>query len=224
MALLDNASLMQGLFGVPGGPPASLLAGMQLPANVMSLLNPAAAAFNTPAVPAPTLGATPSQLLAAARAPGAGPDPTTMSPMARATQIGDLLNHNAYGTADPTHLGILGSAGFPSFSDPRMIHGYLATMAQQGDETALEQLRRMLQGGWSWGSYGNDLGGGLGGMGGNIGGGQSAGGAHASGTTGIDAELAAASAAADAASGAGMGGPDVAGAANEVNGNMGGLY
>jgi hypothetical protein len=66
-----------------------------------------------------------------------------------------LANKNAYGTADQEKLGALASAGFPMMSDPRVIQDQLATMAQAGDQDALETFRRMMSGGWGsgWGGY-----------------------------------------------------------------------
>jgi len=151
---LTPFQMMQGLFG--GQMPSSGLSllGGGLPANVLSLLGPqpapgAAAAAGTPTIP--------------------------LSPLQRASQIGDLMNRNAYGTADPQHLGQLGSAGFPLFSDPRMVQGYLGTMAQNGDEDAAEALRRMLGGASAWGGRGA-YGGGEGEMGSGGGGAGASGG------------------------------------------------
>lgn len=199
MAFLSAPQLVQSMFGNY----ANLLGGVGLPANVLSLLNPPQAS--------PAAAIAGSSLTPAATATPAEP---VLSPMERATKLGDFFNQNAYGTGDPTKLGVLAAAGFPMFHDPRMIQSYLGTMAMNGDQDAMEQLRRMLQGGWSWGPSGFGYDGGIGGMGGNVGGGQGPQGAHEHGTTSMDAELAA------GAAGGGMGGMG----AGDINGGMGGLY
>ena len=158
---LTPFQMMQGLFGnqMPSGG-LSLLSG-GLPANVLSLLGPQ---------PLPGAAATPAIA-------GAAPTPAQpqLSPLQRANQIGALMNHNAYGTSDQEQLGRLGGFGFPMFTDPRMVQGYLGTMAQNGDDDAAEALRRMLRGGggWAGGGYGGGEGGGTSG-GGSGGAGQDA--------------------------------------------------
>lgn len=148
---LTNSQALAGLFG-NNMPLLSLLGGMQLPNNVMSLLNP------TPPV-APLAGA----LAGSGAAAGGSPAPNVgtpaaatppVSPLDRAGQVGDIMNSNVYGTADPQHLGLLASAGFPMFNDPRMIQGYLATMAQNGDQDAGDALRKLLAGGGGGGGTG----------------------------------------------------------------------
>jgi len=73
-----------------------------------------------------------------------------------------LANRNAYGTDNQQTLGILGGAGFPLFSDPRLIQDQLATMAQGGNRDAEDELRRMIPG-FQGGGYGGGWGGNEGG-------------------------------------------------------------
>ena len=225
-AMMSDLQMLQGLFGnaVPSGG-LSLLGNFgRAPGSLFSLLGGQSVPGAAPAFGAPqTFGILPGGGVGALPSPPAGAAAAVpMDPLSRATQAGALLNQNAFGTADPQKLGLLASAGFPMFNDPRMIQGFLGTMAMNGDEDAAAQLRAMLQRGFFGNLFGG-YGGGMGGMGGNVGGGQSAAGSHETGTTAMDADLAAAQAGVDAASGAASGGA-VGGAANEVNAGFGGLY
>src|SRR5262249_44220445 len=142
MAGMSDQQMVQALFGgIPGGPPTAgmSLLGMGLGApgsgNLFSLLNPTAPVGGLTLLPGATAGVPTSSL------PQQQPQ---LPAMQRANLVGDTLNKNAYGTSDPTHLGILASAGFPMFHDARMLQGYLGVMAQNGDQDAMEQLRRLL--------------------------------------------------------------------------------
>lgn len=151
-AMMSDMQMLQGLFGnqVPSSG-LSLLGGFnRAPGNLFSLLG--GGGQPSPGIPAgPTFGILPGGGVGAM--PGA-PTAAPLDPLARATQAAGLMNQNAFGTSDSAKLGILGAAGFPLFNDPRMIQGFLGTMAMNGDDAAAEQLRRLLQGGWSGGGMG----------------------------------------------------------------------
>jgi hypothetical protein len=102
-----------------------------------------------------------------AAAPGAPAPAFRPAPLDLVNTAAQLANRNAYGTDDQTHLGILASAGFPMFNDPRLIQDQLATMAQAGNRDAEDELRRMIPG--FQGSAGGGWGGGEGGSGGGVG-------------------------------------------------------
>lgn len=152
---LNSAQVLGNLFG-NAGMPLSLLGGLQLPNNVLSLLNPQSA--TVPQAGGAAVGG------ASSPSTGAPTAATPLSALQRAGQFGDLMNANIYGTSDPQKLGSLFGFGFPSFADPRLQQGALALMAQGGDQDAAEQLRKLLQfGGGGWGGEGG------GGSGGNAG-------------------------------------------------------
>ena len=157
--MLSDLQMLQGLFGNTFGGGASgvsLLGNFasQAPGNLFSLLGGQPVAGTQAA--APTFGILPGGGVGAMPVAAGAPTGPPLDPLARANQAGALMNQNAFGTSDPTKLGMLGAAGFPLFNDPRMIQGFLGTMAMNGDDAAAEQLRRMLQGGFF---------GGMGGMG-----------------------------------------------------------
>ena len=134
------------------------------------------AAGGTPPTVAPTT--TP-----AGAAPAAAAPTQPMSVTDALQQWANKQNQNLYGF-DPTaaggqqHLGILGSAGFPQFGDPRTTMDYLAQLSQGTvtnpnitPQQALAQFQQMLQAqnNPSYGGYGGGYGGG--GQGPDIGGG-----------------------------------------------------
>jgi len=99
------------------------------------------------------------------------PSPYPVSPAYQAAydqQMG--LNKSVYGTADPQTLGVMGAAGFPLYSDPRLIQDRLAQTYQAGGpdaQAALDELRRLWApaSGGGGGGAGDLSGGGSGGHG-----------------------------------------------------------
>jgi hypothetical protein len=85
----------------------------------------------------------------AAPAPPQAPTYTSPYPASAAynaaynTQMG--LNNNVYGTTDPQKLGTLGMAGFPLYTDPRLIQDRLAQAYEAGGpdaQAAYDELMR----------------------------------------------------------------------------------
>ena len=110
----------------------------------------------------------------AAPAPPQAPTYTSPYPASPAynaaynTQMG--LNQNVYGTTDTTKLGMLGAAGFPLYTDPRLLQDRLAQTYQAGGpdaQAALDELRRLWAptSGGGGGGAGDLSGGGSGGQG-----------------------------------------------------------
>jgi hypothetical protein len=121
---------------------------------------------------------------AAPGAPGA-PGTPLVDPLTATNAWAMAQNKAAYGTDDPAKLGMLGSAGFPLMSDPRMVQDHLAQLAQGtitqpgvSQAAAEDEFWRQLRGrGGGWGT-GSGWGGGEGEMGtGGGGAGASGGGA-----------------------------------------------
>jgi hypothetical protein len=109
----------------------------------------------------------------AAAAPPQAPTYTSPYPASPAynaaynTQMG--LNQNVYGTTDPQKLGMLGTAGFPLYTDPRLLQDRLAQTYQAGGpdaQAAYDELMRQ---------FARASGSGAGGEGGGVSGGGSGG-------------------------------------------------
>lgn len=109
----------------------------------------------------------------AAAAPPQAPTYTSPYPASPAyqaaynTQMG--LNQNVYGTTDTTKLGMLGAAGFPLYTDPRLLQDRLAQTYQAGGpdaQAAYDELMRQ---------FARASGSGAGGEGGGVSGGGSGG-------------------------------------------------
>ena len=100
--------------------------------------------------PAPQVAAqAPTAAPQAAPAPPQAPTYTSPYPASPAyqaaynTQMG--LNQNVYGTTDPQKLGMLGTAGFPLYTDPRLMQDRLAQTYQAGGpdaQAAYDELMR----------------------------------------------------------------------------------
>ena len=110
----------------------------------------------------------------AAPAPPQAPTYTSPYPASPAyqaaynTQMG--LNQNVYGTTNAQTLGTMGMAGFPLYTDPRLMQDRLAQTYQAGGpdaQAALDELRRLWApaSGGGGGGAGDLSGGGSGGQG-----------------------------------------------------------
>jgi len=93
------------------------------------------------------------------------------------------MNQNAYGTSDPAKLGLLGSAGFPLWNDPRLVQDHLAQLAQGTitapgvtPQAAEDEFWRQMRGGNRGGGWAGGYGGGEGEMGSGGGGAGASGG------------------------------------------------
>jgi uncharacterized membrane protein YgcG len=108
------------------------------------------------------------------------PTPTAPVDPATATNAwAAAMNQNAYGTDDPAKLGLLGSAGFPLWNDPRLVQDHLAQLAQGTitapgvtQQAAEDEFRRQMAmanrnygggGGSGWGGGEGEMGSGGGG-------------------------------------------------------------
>lgn len=106
--------------------------------------------------------------------------PTPAAPVDPATATNAwaaAMNQNAYGTDDPAKLGLLGSAGFPLWNDPRLVQDHLAQLAQGTitapgvtQQAAEDEFWRQMRGGrggasWAGGDGGREGEGGAGGGG-----------------------------------------------------------
>jgi hypothetical protein len=125
-----------------------------------------------------------AQRAAQAAQPQAPAAPPYQTPRAATDAWAAQMNQNAYGK-DPAMQGLAGSAGFPLWSDPRMVQDHLAQLAQGTISTpgvdpqdAQDELMRRIRGG-GWGGPGGGYGGGEGG--GTSGGGSGGQGQDASG-------------------------------------------
>lgn len=106
------------------------------------------------------------------------PTPAAPADPATATNAwAAAMNQNAYGTDDPAKLGLLGSAGFPLWNDPRLVQDHLAQLAQGTitapgvtQQAAEDEFWRQMRGGrggsgWAGGDGGREGEGGAGGGG-----------------------------------------------------------
>ena len=67
------------------------------------------------------------------------------------------LNKSVYGTADTQTLGMMGAAGFPLYTDPRLMQDRLAQTYQAGGpdaQAAYDELMRQFAGSSSGGGTG----------------------------------------------------------------------
>jgi len=175
-----NSLFQSNPFGNWQGQPQNALAPVNDASAVNSIYNPNTASpmgtfygepgYQYPQTVQPQAAAPAPQ---AAAAPPQAPTYTSPYPASPAyqaaynTQMG--LNQNVYGTTDTTKLGMLGAAGFPLYTDPRLLQDRLAQTYQAGGpdaQAAYDELMRQ---------FARASGSGAGGEGGGVSGGGSGG-------------------------------------------------
>lgn len=131
------------------GTPGSIAEGNQVvrdPNQQGATPGPGPGAAIAPPGAAPALGS-PNDQVGGMAAMFGGQRPT---PLMQATDAAQQQQNMVYGGGHPIsarNQGILSAAGFPSFMDPRLIQGRLATMAQGGDAAAHDEFMRQIHGG-----------------------------------------------------------------------------
>jgi uncharacterized membrane protein YgcG len=167
-------------FGNWQGQPQNALAPVNDASAVNSIYNvntasPQGTFYGEPGYQYPTTAQPQAAAPAAPQAAPAPPQaPTYTSPYpaspayqaAYNTQMG--LNQNVYGTTDTAKLGMLGTAGFPLYTDPRLMQDRLAQTYQAGGpdaQAAYDELMRQFAQASGGGGYGGGTGGGTSGGG-----------------------------------------------------------